>query len=111
VNTVLSVFTGKFVKAVSVLDLEIERAIVEAARWVAPVFAINGWTWFSSPTPPDADTIADKLRQMTRSLYRDDCERVSTGRLVVERVEMDDSCSLNFYLELGEVCEDVEELS
>jgi hypothetical protein len=105
-----SEYTGEFVAAVAPIDLEIERAIGEAAEAAAPLFAANNWTWSREGglVVPDAEMIADNLRGLVRSIYRDSLERIACGRLMVDRVvDEDGGGTLGFFLELGEAWEEV----
>ena len=98
---VTSRYTGMIVPAVAPIDVEIERAIVEAARTVAPLFELHQWKWAGRKEQfvPDEEEIARSLRSLVKQLYRDNLVRIATGRLIVER--MDDAV-VGFSLELGE---------
>lgn len=78
-----------------------------AAERVAPLFALNGWTWGGfGNTPehvPDVDEIEQEFDRLTEWMYEIKSSEVATGRLRVKRGDREQGTGDQYLLDLVEV--------
>lgn len=75
-----------------------------AAERAAVLFQHFGWTWGDSEVPPTVDEIERELVRLVEWLYESaDTLHIGTGRLRVDREDLDNGLGTRFFLDLAEV--------
>jgi hypothetical protein len=83
-----------------------------AARYAAPVFRRNGWTWLDNTEPPTEEEIRESVREKIQHVLDDPSIRYTrSGRFQVARhgdEGMPDEITVS--LELGWACPELEQM-